>query len=101
MGALQDQSKIIAETGPEVAGQLRDEGVDVVLLTPTRPFCTSAAGILARIFEAAGLSTTSFSLVREHTEKIKPPRALFLPVKERREASDDPRMKGGAAGIAR
>jgi hypothetical protein len=36
-------------------------------------------GVLARVFEAAGLSTTSTSLVREHTEKVKPPRALWVP----------------------
>ncbi|MGI8554647.1 MAG: hypothetical protein ACR2PL_28225 [Dehalococcoidia bacterium] len=35
--------------------------------------------MIARVLEAAGLSTTSISLVREHTEKIKPPRALFVP----------------------
>ena len=27
----------------------------------------------------AGISTTSISLVREHTEKVKPPRALWVP----------------------
>jgi hypothetical protein len=31
------------------------------------------------VLEHAGLSTTSISLVREHTEKIKPPRALWVP----------------------
>jgi hypothetical protein len=36
-------------------------------------------GVLARVLEAAGLSTTSISMVREHTEKVKPPRALFVP----------------------
>ena len=36
-------------------------------------------GVLARVFEAAGLSTVSVSLVREHTAKVKPPRALFVP----------------------
>ena len=36
-------------------------------------------GVLARVFEERGLSTTSISLVREHTEKVKPPRALFVP----------------------
>jgi hypothetical protein len=36
-------------------------------------------GVLARVFEEHGLSTTSISLVREHTEKVKPPRALFVP----------------------
>jgi hypothetical protein len=35
--------------------------------------------VLARVLEQAGLSTTSISLVREHTEKVKPPRALFVP----------------------
>jgi hypothetical protein len=35
--------------------------------------------VIARVLEAAGLATTSVSLVREHTEKIKPPRALFVP----------------------
>ena len=35
MGALRDPSRMIQETGPEVARRLKDEGVDVVLLTPT------------------------------------------------------------------
>ena len=35
--------------------------------------------MLARVFEAAGLSTTQISLIREHTEKVRPPRALFCP----------------------
>ena len=35
--------------------------------------------MLARILEASGIATTSISMVREHTEKVKPPRALFVP----------------------
>jgi hypothetical protein len=35
--------------------------------------------VLARALEAAGVATTSISMVREHTEKVKPPRALFVP----------------------
>ena len=35
--------------------------------------------MVARVLEAHGIATTSISLVREHTEKIKPPRALFVP----------------------
>jgi hypothetical protein len=35
--------------------------------------------VLARVLEAAGVVTTSISMVREHTEKVKPPRALFVP----------------------
>ena len=35
--------------------------------------------MLARALEVAGIATTSISLVREHTEKVKPPRALWVP----------------------
>ncbi len=35
--------------------------------------------MLARIIETHGVATTSISLVREHTEQVKPPRALFVP----------------------
>jgi len=36
-------------------------------------------GVIAREIEAAGVATTSISMVREHTEQVKPPRALFVP----------------------
>lgn len=35
--------------------------------------------MLARVFEAAGLVTVCIAMVREHAEKVKPPRALFVP----------------------
>jgi hypothetical protein len=35
--------------------------------------------VLARALESTGIATTSISMVREHTEKIRPPRALFVP----------------------
>lgn len=35
--------------------------------------------VIARVFEEAGLTTTSIALIREHAEKVKPPRALFVP----------------------
>jgi hypothetical protein len=35
--------------------------------------------VLARVLETHGIVTTSISLVREHTEAVKPPRALFVP----------------------
>jgi hypothetical protein len=35
--------------------------------------------VLARALETEGIATTSISMVREHTEKTKPPRALFVP----------------------
>ena len=33
--------------------------------------------MLARVFEAANLSTVQITLIKEHTEKVRPPRALF------------------------
>ena len=35
--------------------------------------------VLGHTFEAAGLATVAIALVREHAEKVKPPRALFTP----------------------
>jgi len=36
-------------------------------------------GVLAHLFENAGLPTTQISLIRSHTEHIRPPRALWVP----------------------
>jgi tripartite-type tricarboxylate transporter receptor subunit TctC len=36
-------------------------------------------GALGRWFEEEGIPTTQISLVREHTEAIQPPRALWVP----------------------
>ena len=41
--------------------------------------CTRAVGGLAHFFEDQGLPTTQISLIRLHTEQIKPPRALWVP----------------------
>lgn len=35
--------------------------------------------MLARVFEATNLSTVQITLLKEHTEKVNPPRALFCP----------------------
>jgi hypothetical protein len=35
--------------------------------------------VLARALELEGIATVSISMVREHTVKVKPPRALFVP----------------------
>ncbi len=35
--------------------------------------------VLARVFESAGLTTVSIVLVREHAERVRPPRALWVP----------------------
>ena len=35
--------------------------------------------VLGHVFEGAGITTVSVALIREHAEKVKPPRALFAP----------------------
>ena len=35
--------------------------------------------VLARVFEKAGLTTVAIALVREHAERVHPPRALWVP----------------------
>jgi hypothetical protein len=41
--------------------------------------CNQSVGRIQRAVEYAGISTVSISLLKEITEKIKPPRALFVP----------------------
>ena len=41
--------------------------------------CNQSVGLIQRVLEHAGMSTVSISLLREITEKIRPPRALFVP----------------------
>jgi len=40
--------------------------------------CNQSVGLIQRVIEYAGISTVSISLLREITEKIRPPRALFV-----------------------
>ncbi|MEM7139970.1 MAG: hypothetical protein AAF548_02995 [Actinomycetota bacterium] len=41
--------------------------------------CTGAVGALSHYIERAGVATASISLVREQTERVRPPRALWVP----------------------
>lgn len=41
--------------------------------------CNQSVGLIQRAIEYAGVTTVSISLLREITEKIRPPRALFVP----------------------
>lgn len=79
MGAQEDVSAIKNTTSWEVGQRLADDGVDIVLLTPSCPVCTSTISVIARNFELNGLPTVVLSLVREHVVKIRPPRALYVP----------------------
>ena len=41
--------------------------------------CSHAVSVLARCFEEAGISTTGVVFVKEHAERVKPPRMLWVP----------------------
>ena len=41
--------------------------------------CHQSVGLIQRAIEYAGITTVSISLLREITEKIQPPRALYVP----------------------
>jgi hypothetical protein len=41
--------------------------------------CNQSVGLIQRAIEYAGITTVSISLLREITEQIRPPRALFVP----------------------
>ena len=41
--------------------------------------CHQSVGLIQRQVEYAGITTVSISLLREITEKTRPPRALFAP----------------------
>ncbi|MGB8348106.1 MAG: hypothetical protein WCD86_24710 [Ktedonobacteraceae bacterium] len=41
--------------------------------------CNQSVGLIQRAIEYAGITTVSLSLLREITEKIRLPRALFVP----------------------
>ena len=41
--------------------------------------CNQSVGLIQRAIEYAGITTVSISLLRVITERIRPPRALFVP----------------------
>jgi hypothetical protein len=41
--------------------------------------CHQSVGLIQRAIEYAGITTVSISLLRVITERIRPPRALFVP----------------------
>jgi D-proline reductase (dithiol) PrdB len=72
-----DLSVLRYETGPEAATLLRDDGVDVVLLTPLGPMCTRTVCVLAHVLEAHGIATVALVSVGRLAERMRPPRALY------------------------
>jgi len=80
MGALRTSellSTLILDSGPAAAKVLRDDGVDVVVLTPMCPACARTVTVLGHILEDQGLATVVLASNRVITERARPPRALY------------------------
>lgn len=80
MGGLRmanELSALILDSGPRAAKLLREDGVDVVVLTPFCPACSRTVLILARVLEAQGLSTVVLASNVEIAKRAETPRALF------------------------
>lgn len=78
-GAQANSEKTAETIGLRLGPLLKEQGAELVLITPTCPFCTHTASALARVLESYGLSTVVLALVREFVEKVRPPRAVFVP----------------------
>ena len=80
MGALRtgnELSTVILDSGPRAAKQLRDDGVDVVILTPICPACARTVLVLGHILESHGLSTVALASNLEIAKHANAPRALY------------------------
>jgi D-proline reductase (dithiol) PrdB len=69
---------LITVTAPDVAERLKTDDVDIVLLTPGWGICNQTVGLIQREIEKTGIPTIGISIVREYTEKVKPPRTVYL-----------------------
>lgn len=79
VGAQEDSERTAETIGGQLAPLLHAEGIELVLITPSCPVCTHTGAALARVLEGNGFATVAISLVRAYTEKIRPPRSVFVP----------------------
>ena len=93
MGAQMDTlATITLDTGPAAAAALRDDGVDVAVITTVCPFCPRTACAIARALEANGIATVVLNSIRSFAERMRPPRALYceFPIGRPLGRPDDP-----------
>lgn len=80
MGALRtsnELSTLMLDSGPRAAKLLKDDGVDIVFLTPICPACSRTVLVLGHVLESHGLSTVVLASNFELAKRAQPPRALF------------------------
>ncbi|HVC42109.1 MAG TPA: hypothetical protein VND54_09050 [Candidatus Saccharimonadales bacterium] len=78
LGAIKSLVKLVTELGPAMAADALGAGATVVMLVPLCPACHQTIGLLARVFERAGLTTVTVTGACDITERVRPPRAGWL-----------------------
>jgi len=76
MGGGGNQEKFKNETGPEIARQLKEEGVDAVILTAGWGTCHRSAVLVQRAIEAAGIPTIIIAALPPVVRQTGSPRAV-------------------------
>lgn len=80
MGALRGPnliSTVILDSGARAAQLLKDDGVDVAIITPICPACSRTVLVLGHVLETHGISTVVLASNIEIAENAKTPRALY------------------------
>jgi D-proline reductase (dithiol) PrdB len=80
IGYNMDPQKFERTVAKDIAESVAvEERADAALLAPAWPICHQSVGLIQREIEARGIATVSVTVARDVTEKIKTPRAIFLP----------------------
>ena len=78
MGWVADPKDLIADTAPQAANKLKEEGADVVLLTPGCAVCHQTLAIIQNTIEGVGIPTIMTTLKPQLTEQMRVPRAAYI-----------------------
>jgi hypothetical protein len=78
MGRIYVRKAVTEDAAPAFARQLRDDGVDVLVVVPACPLDHQTAGLVARVVEEHGIATVNVSTGRDLSAQVKPPRTLFV-----------------------
>ncbi len=78
LGAVKSLVPLVTVLGPAMAADAVSAGARLVMLVPLCPACHQAIGLLARVFERAGLTTVTISGARDITVLVRPPRVGWL-----------------------
>ena len=70
--------ELLEEAVPEVAANMKAEGVEAALLTPTRPYCSLSVGLVSRVIEESGISTIVLTMTPEFTREVGIPRVAAI-----------------------